>query len=144
MIDLIIINKKWQKYALLQNYSESRLHYSKRCLFFRSCPRKSFFCPVYNTQIYPVNDAHIYRVRNAFIYPVHDAHICPVYDTHICPVYNTYCCPLLVRSADPCQLAQPIDEPLRSTAYEVKNPTYDNLICDRSLAFGWYKFPKGT
>lgn len=44
----------------------------------------------------------------------------------------------------PCQSAQLIDEAERSSAYEVMDPTYENLKCDRLLKPGWYKFSDGT
>ena len=44
---------------------------------------------------------------------------------------------------DPCTVAQLIDEPLRSTGYVVQRVDYENLICDRYLSFGWYKFSNG-
>jgi len=46
-------------------------------------------------------------------------------------------------AVDPCTVAQLIDEPLRSTGYVVQRVDYENLICDRYLSFGWYKFSNG-
>jgi hypothetical protein len=46
-------------------------------------------------------------------------------------------------SVDPCTQNSVIDEKYRSVDYFVKDKNYEHLLCDRTLAKGWYKFAGG-
>ncbi|XP_052219253.1 von Willebrand factor D and EGF domain-containing protein-like [Dreissena polymorpha] len=48
------------------------------------------------------------------------------------------------QAADPCQLAQLIDEPRRSTNYTSAYTDYNQLYCDNTLKVGWYRFNGGS
>ncbi|XP_053404692.1 von Willebrand factor D and EGF domain-containing protein-like [Mercenaria mercenaria] len=46
-------------------------------------------------------------------------------------------------SLDPCTQNKVIDEKYRSSDYYIKDKGYEHMICDRTLAAGWYKFAGG-
>ncbi|XP_045199354.2 von Willebrand factor D and EGF domain-containing protein-like [Mercenaria mercenaria] len=48
-----------------------------------------------------------------------------------------------VVAGDPCTSHGTLDDVHRSTDYQVKDPQYEYMICDRSINHTWYKFSKG-